>query len=195
MRVVLLAAIIIIIISGCSDAPPLPTDHFYRLTVGDHNNVQLQNISDTIYIAPFKADGIYNERAMLYANSPDGRELQQHHYHFWITSPPDLLRDYLVDYLRNVSSARIIQDNIRRDGIRILGRVQAFEILKTDSGDLARVRIEFTAIRRNDTTPVLVKSYLATEKVNGDTFDEKVNATNTATDHIYQELIQDLNQI
>ncbi len=195
LNYLLLAALTMSLIN-CGGVPPVPTDHFYRLTIHDQNINQLTGITDNIHISPFLAEGVYNERAILFSTDPESRELQQHHYHFWITTPPNLLRDYLVEYLRNTTtSTQVIPDNIKRDGIRIIGKVLGFEIINAETGKSARVKIEFTVMKHDDVTPALVKPYQSLQTISGEDFDETVKAVNMATDHIYQEFVQDLNQL
>ena len=44
-------------------------------------------LSETLHIAPLRAEGPYAERAMLHAPANRQRELQQYHYQLWSTRP------------------------------------------------------------------------------------------------------------
>lgn len=183
-------------LTACGGVPPVPSDHFYRLTSPQQKDIEKQQISDSvIYVGNFIADGLYNERALLFVKGDEGRELQQHHYHFWITSPPHLLHDYLIDYLRKVDAAPMIIDGTNTKGrIKISGKVLGFEYQTIDSTKTANVVLELRLDKYGEERPIIIKEYRANEPVNGDNMVEIVAAFNRAVLAIYKQFLIDIKE-
>ena len=133
-----------LILTACGSAPPVPTDTFYRLTLPEQGVDKQRLTESVIHVGNFIAEGLYNERAMLYTDDQNGMRLLQHHYHFWVTSPPRLLREYMVEFLRASDSApMVITDSSRdEDSYRISGKVLGFEIQTTGELATANVNLE-----------------------------------------------------
>lgn len=177
---------------ACGSAPPVPTDHFYRLVLPRDTEKQ-QLYGGVIYVGNFIADGLYNDRAVLFVNDKEGRELQQHHYHFWITSPPHLLQDYLVDYLRQTgASSMILAGPSTKGGIKISGKIQEFDYQVQGDRKTANVALELRLDSYGAEKPVLVKEYRAEESINGNDMEDIVAAFNRATLAVYDQFIADM---
>lgn len=187
------ACLLMVILSACGQVPPVPTDYFYRLTL-PQGPVEKQNITDkVIYISGFNAEGLYNERALLYINDDDGRELVQHHYHFWVTSPPRLLQDFLVEYLHSTTTtSMIITGPASTDGLKISGKVLQFEYQPSGSSYSVNVAIELRVDEYGKDLPLISKQYKAVEAANGKNIEEIVSAFNKATLNIYNQFLEDL---
>jgi len=190
----LVIILLFIILTGCGSAPPVPTDHFYRFKTPTQNDIGKQRLTDqVIYINSFLAEGLYNERALLYTNDNLSQELQQYHYHFWITSPPDLLRDYLVSFLRAADTSPVIITGAGiTDGLQITGRVTEFE--KLDSGDQSSVNValELRLDKQGNELPLLLKEYRANEQVQGKSLTDVITSFNTAVLRIYSDFVSDM---
>lgn len=185
----------IFLLSACGENPPVPVDHFYRLTLNP-GTVTNQPLTDqTIFVGKFLSDGIYNERALLFSEDADNRELQQYHYYFWSITPPSLLRDYLVDYLRAADSAPVIvSDFSSGDGLKISGKILGFEKIKHSEDARVNVVLEIRLDKLGESVPRLVKTYQALEPVNGVSMDETVAAFNRAVDKVFADFIADAAQ-
>lgn len=185
----------IFLLSACGENPPVPVDHFYRLTLNP-GTVTSQPLTDqTIFVGKFLSDGIYNERALLFSEDADNRELQQYHYYFWSITPPSLLRDYLVDYLRAADSAPVIvSDFSSGDGLKISGKILGFEKIKHSEDARVNVVLEIRLDKLGESVPRLVKTYQALEPVNGVSMDETVAAFNRAVDKVFADFIADAAQ-
>jgi len=184
--------VLILFLSACGENPPLPVDHFYRFTLNS-GIIKSQPLSEqTIFVSKFLAEGIYNERALLFSKDTDNRELQQHHYHFWAITPPSLLRDYLVDYLRAADSAPfVIGEFSKGEGLKITGKILGFEKLQDTENPSVRVVLEIHLDKLGEYNPRLVKMYEVLETVNGNSMDDTVAAFNRAVDRIFADFITD----
>ena len=186
---------VLIGLMACGEAPPVPTDHFYRLTLPQQGMEKQQLPVDVIYVGDFRAEGLYNERALLYTNDSDSRELRQHHYHFWITSPSHLLRDHMIDYLRRSSTAMVIGEPGSDDGIKLTGKILEFVYQSGNNPGTADVSMELRLHRPDNDKPVLLKVYSISEPVNGTNMNEIVAAFNRATLTIYGQFLQDFRDL
>src|SRR5690606_22937930 len=116
-----------VMLAGCGSSPPAPTDSFYRLRLPQDVGKQ-ESSENVIHVGSFIGEGMYNERSILYNTDQHSRKIIQHHYHFWITSPPRMLREHMVAFLRESDSApMVITDSSKGDGLRISGKVLDFE--------------------------------------------------------------------
>lgn len=192
MRYSLFILIILLVVS-CSSPPPVPTDRFYRLSIEENGTNHDMLTEDIIFISSILAEGLYNERALLYTGEGGKNELQQFHYHFWVTSPPKLIQENLIKYLRLTNaSPMLVNEAGSGEKIKISGRLHAFE--KIDSGESARanISIEFTVADRGIDTPLLIREYHTTEGVEEKTVPALVDAYNRAINRIFAEFRTDL---
>lgn len=184
--------IILLALTSCSSAPPVPIDRFYKLSTPQIVN-QTQVTGDIIYVGPFIAEGLYNERALLFTGDSGDTELHQHHYHFWVTSPPRLLQSQLVSYLRAINaSSMVTTEPGAGEKISIFGRVKAFEKVKFDDQTSANVVLEIRVQVLDKPAPVLLKEYSILEKINGDTVPDAVAAFDRAVMKIYSDFLNEL---
>lgn len=184
---------VLVIVTACGSTPPVPTDSFYRLTLPSQG-VEKQRITDRpIHVGNFSGDGLYNERALLYIDDREGRKIVQHHYHYWITSPPRLLREHMVAFLRESDSApMVITDSSRGDGLRITGKVLDFEKQSAVDVTTANVSIELRVDVAGEDLPRFIKEYRLKEPVSGTTMNDTVASFNTAVYKIYSEFVADI---
>jgi ABC-type uncharacterized transport system auxiliary subunit len=184
--------ILLFVLASCSSVPPVPTDRFYRLSTPQNVN-QSPVTEDIIYVGPFIAEGLYNERALLYTGESGETELQQYHYHFWITSPPRLLQGQLVTYLRAVNSASmVITEPGAGEKISIFGRLKSFERINMSDQANASVIVELRVQQQDKATPVLLKEYRVIEELNGNTVPDAVAAFDRAVTKIYSDFQSDM---
>ncbi len=185
---------LLVILTGCGSAPPVPTDHYYRFKTPSQDDIQKQRLTDqVIYINSFLAEGLYNERALLYTNDNLARELKQYHYHFWITSPPDLLRDYLVSFLRTAdTSPVIISGRSVSEGLQITGRLNEFEKLVSGDQSSVKVALELRLDKYGNELPLLLKEYRVIEEVQGKSLTDVITSFNAAVFRIYSDFLTDV---
>ncbi len=183
---------VLVMLAGCGSAPPVPTDSFYRLTLPQ--SLGEQRISDNvIYVGNFIGEGLYNERAILYTDDQHGRKIIQHHYHFWITSPPRMLREHMVEFLRQSGSApMVITDSSKGDGLRISGKVLDFEKQTASDVTTANVALELRVDIVGEDLPRFIKQYRLKEPVNGNSMTDVIESFNSAVFKIYSEFTADI---
>jgi len=184
--------ILLFVLTSCSSAPPVPTDRFYRLNTPQNVNQSVRT-EHIIYVGPFFAEGLYNERALIYTGESGTTELQQYHYHFWTISPTRLLQDQLVSYLRAAnSSSMVITEPGVGEKISIFGRLKSFERINIDEQSSASVAVELRVQLQDKATPILLKEYRVIEKLNGDTVPAAVAAFDRAVMEIYSDFLSDM---
>lgn len=177
---------------ACGQAPQVPTDHYYRLTPLA-GSVDKRRLTDNpIYVEVFLAEGLYNDRAMLYSSDEHASELQQHHYYFWYTAPPRMLRDYLIEVLRNADAAPVIMDVGTEGNLRISGKLMEFERRQTPAGSTVNVALELRLDNPDAELPLLLRQYRTSEPINDKDMTAVVSGFNAAVDRIYREFLEDL---
>ena len=179
---------------GCSQ-PPIPEDHFYRLTLSEPARVERQKLpAGTLLVERFVADGITAGRPIAFADATQANVLQTYHYHFWIEPPTILLQTALADYLRKAGAERVVTPELRVEpDVTITGRIRSFEQMRGNPG-YVRAKIELGAIERDNGRLLMFKSYEATPRTSGDSVPEAARELSVAIDQIYGEFLRDLTQ-
>jgi len=131
--------------SACS-SDPVPTDSYYRLgTAASVSPIAGGPLPGTVEVPPLRAEGIVNDRAILYREG--NVRLAQYSYHFWEKPPAALLQQSLIETLRKAEAFQTVATpelRLNRE-YELIGRVQRFEHIM-GSGAVS-VQIEF-ALRR-----------------------------------------------
>ena len=121
------------LLAGCfGSAPPLPRDHYYRLLV--EAPAQTQNgapLPGVLTVQLLQADGLLRERPLLYSESGKSHEVQQHDYHYWNDTPPRMLQDQMVTFLRQSGIAGVVvtPDMSTRPDYQVSGKARRLERL------------------------------------------------------------------
>ena len=184
--------ILAMFLAACGRAPQVPTDHYYRLTPLAESTGKQRLTEEPISVEDFLAEGLYNDRAMLYSSDENASELQQHHYYFWYTSPPHMLRDYLLQMLRDADVSPMIMDLRTGENPSISGKVLEFERRNTRGGATVNVALELRVDNPGSELPLLLRQYRASENVNDKEMTAVVSGFNIAVDRIYREFFEDL---
>ena len=186
--------VLVLVLSACGENPPVPVDHFYRLDLQHQPAASGLITEGTIYVSGFRAEGIYNERAILFSED-NNRVLKQYHYHFWSSPPPDMLRSYLVDYLRRAGSANlVVNDFSLNEGLRVSGLIQGFEKRISNDQVTVHVAVEMRADRIGNEQPLLLRQYVVDENIGSNLIDEIVAGFNTAVDKAFDSFLSDLKE-
>jgi len=184
-----------LLLTACATPEPVPQDQFYRL-VGPASPARLATptIEGTLKVEPIKTFGIYRERAILYSQSDQPESLRQHHYHHWIDTPTRLIRDQLVDYLREYGVAGTVagsQIGLSGD-LRLHLELKNFErVIHPDGGVSVKVRLD-AVITDKSNRPLKIASYLSETPAGNNTVAASVAAINQALSEIYRQLADDL---
>ena len=132
-----------LILPACQTVPPVPELRYYRLYAPVATSPLPQRSGGDVCVLPLRAEGLYNERAILF--SSDGqRLLQQYHYQYWLYPPTQLVQDYLVEQWRQEESGRNVRAAERGGGCawQVSGRILRFE--RVLAGNKAVVQLELS---------------------------------------------------
>ena len=183
----------LLILTGCVNQPPLPTDHYYRLPPIQGANSDKETVN-SISVVAFQADGLYRERAILY--SENEVELKQYHYHHWVDSPNRLLQEYLTDTLRLRKISKLVLTTFEGNSEFIIkGKIKAFEQKIIDNQNIAMVSIELRVDGNDQSFPILYKQYTETVNSEESSMASVINAFGIAINNIYESFYNDLKQV
>lgn len=193
----LLVLSLLALLSGCGlGGANVPETHFYRLPAISLP-VQPQQFSQLV-IRPVQANGLYHERAMLYAEQSQPLQLQRYHYHLWAEKPAELVGRALYQGLHSSGiAAQISQGLLQPDqAVYIDTRIEQFERLILDNGVKVQVALQFT-LRGPDNGPAngtydLVKTYSAEVSLPGLGMHDSAAAFGEALQQIMQQLLADM---
>jgi len=118
----------IALLAGCGHAR-VQQDHYYRLHLTEPARVEQPVLSGTLAVKRFAADGMLQDRSIVYSRPGKPLEVESYHYHHWTDIPPVMLQQLLVDYLRAANAATFVtvaDADIRPDYI-LTGRVRRIE--------------------------------------------------------------------
>jgi len=158
MRLLILILFLLMTLQACSfSGSPPPEEHFYRLP--DLQVEKTQQLFDTIYLKTVIAEGIYNERAILYVKDDSPLELRRYHYHHWLSSPAKLIQQQFKTYLEVTGIGRQIVDRrMQTQSIEIGLQIRNFERL-TGAGNRVRVALDVDVYLADQLIPAVSKTY------------------------------------
>lgn len=180
------------LLAACFGAPPpVPRDHYYRLLVPApaqaSNGMSLGGVT---VVEPLQADGLLRERPLLYSESGAAHELLQHSYHYWNDTPPRMLQEEMVGYLRRSGAAELVvtpEMRVRPD-YQISGKAKRFERLVGGQPRVV-VEIELALLRLSDDALLVVDSFTAEEAADDDSIEATVLALNRATGRVFDDFL------
>ncbi len=170
-------------------APPVPDEAYFRMPAVDIAGAASAEADAAllpIVVDPLRANGVYNDQAILYAMEPEG-SIKAYHYQMWDESPGVMLQRRLIESLRVRRAATLITDRLPMAvaALRIGGTIERFERVKTASGWTVRVRIEIRVERDNTAAPLLLNQYGADVPAENDSIQASVRAFAQAIDQSY----------
>ena len=189
---------LLLLLTACASAP-VPDMAFYRMPgvpdpVTDPSREPRFPIPITV--AAFRADGVYNDQAILYSLKPES-SIKAYHYQLWDEPPSLLLQRRLIDRLRADHTSKLITDRLPPglDALRVSGRVQRFERVRIDGEWIARVRLEIRVERSMQEAPLLLEEYGADVPAESASIQATIRAFAEALDQSFAALHGDLAQI
>ncbi len=193
MKRILPSLLIAPVLAGCfGSAPPVPREHYYRLLVPTpvQSSAEIP-LPGVVTVELLQADGLLRERALLYSESGQSYELQQHNYHFWNDAPPRMLQDQMVAYLRRSGVAGLVvtPDTRVRSDYRVTGKARRLERLLGGGPPRVFVEIELALLRVSDETLLVVESYTAEEPAADDSVEAAIVALNRATARVFDRFL------
>ncbi len=179
------------VLAACS-SPPVPVDTFYNLTSGRGSaSPSTSTLSGTIEVPPFRAEGVVNERAIIYRSSDT--EQRQYSYHYWAEPPAVMVQRSFIDALRTARLFdQVAAPEVRADrDFELIGTIRRLE--HVTGGGSVKVVVEFDIglrrVRGSDT--VFIKTY-QTERSTGRGVAGAISAMSAAVDEIIAEVLRDI---
>ncbi len=180
-------------LSACSSGV-VPRDTFYRLgTPATPQALAGGPIKGTVEVPPFRAQGIVNERAMLYRES--AFELAQYNYHTWIEPASMMVSRVFIESLRAAQAFTAVASPEMRQNrdYELSGDIREWEhVLPQAGGPAAAIAIDIALRRIAGSREMLLKSYRVHEPVAGDGIDAVVQSFTTGLDKIVAQVLGDL---
>ena len=187
-------ALLVLVAAGCTgNFAELPEDRFYRLPQPAPQRAAAQ-VAGTIAVALPSSDGLHAERALLYSRHDRPLETLRHHYYFWTESPPRLVQEHLIQYLR---SAGVAEHVVRAEaapgsGLRLEARLLRFERLVGGDPPQVLVELELGWHGRSADMPPARRTYRALEAAADDSIYASVQAYGNALADIYARFLRDM---
>ncbi|MEZ5460944.1 ABC-type transport auxiliary lipoprotein family protein [Dokdonella sp.] len=182
-------------LAGCGNVPGVPDHTYFRMPPVAKLPVSPKPVFVTpLVVGLFNADGLYADRALVYAINPEATELRQYHYQLWTDPPTRLLQRRLKVELREAEIAPLVTDELAASqaAIRISGQILRFERVPTvNGGYLASVVIKLRA-DRPDGTPQTDEIYRADVEAVDNRLISTTEALFAAADQIFAEFYEDL---
>lgn len=182
-RITLLLMALAAFLAGCGSVPPAPTDWFYRLqpVVVAPGKAP----PGAIAVQPFRADSLYAERPIVYADESSLRQLRQYHYHLWLYPPAQMVQGHLL-----ASLGSWLDLNGGSDAPYSLdGRVLGFERVLSGKRSKASVSVELRLSAKG--APVLGRIYQAESLAADDSMAAFAVAMEQALAGVYTEFLAD----
>jgi ABC-type uncharacterized transport system auxiliary subunit len=174
------------LLAGCV-APQVPKEQYFRLIATPAETPVAKPLNGIVELPPFDADGVLAERPLLFA-ADGGRKLEQRNYAYWTNSPPQMLRDQLITYLRSAHAAKhVVPSELRVDAKYVLkGTLRRLEQTADPSG--AVIEVEASLLDGDSNRLIASKVFRAEESVDGDGIDDAVQALNTGMNQIFHDI-------
>lgn len=183
------------LLAACAAGQEPPPDHYYRVDMPAAGERLTQPLFPGIVeVAPLIADGLVNDRAVVYLYADEPNEVHQYTYRFWNTPPAALVQDQLIRFLRRVQVAeRVVSTDLRLPAdISVEGRVRHFEQVFGGTEVRVVIDLELAVIRAKDQGLVLLKEYHAERPAKDDTLPAAAAAASGALADIFNTLLADL---
>ena len=188
----------IFVLAACASAPPVPQDNYYRLNPkpasdqqGGKHGAMLKDA--TVEVSRFVADGSVSNRPILYSNDDSPNSVSEFNYNFWIESPPTLIKDALVSYIRAAGVAsRVVTPEMRvSSDYSVLGRIKRMEI---NVGEKYKGVVAFEiGLRHNSNDElVILNEYESIIEAENNTVGSAIAAVEKATEEVFSRFISDI---
>ncbi|MGB0712626.1 MAG: ABC-type transport auxiliary lipoprotein family protein [Gammaproteobacteria bacterium] len=176
-----------------SCAGPAPRDQFYRLPVPSVNPVE-RRLDGGINIALLRTDPVHEDRAMVFSEDPRGLRLEQYRYKHWIANTPDLVRTFMVRYLRRADVASWVApaDQGRNAAFELVGRLEQFERHSVQGEHTVVVRVELELLDREREPVGLHRDYVRTLTLDANTPLDMAHGLGEALGGVMAEFLDDL---
>lgn len=174
-------------LAACA-TPEVPKEQYFRLMAAPGDVHASKSLEGGIEVPPFDADGVMQERPLLFT-ADGGRQLEQRNYAYWTNTPPQMLRDQLITYLRAAQlSPQITPSELRVDAkYAIHGTVRRLEQTANPNG--GTIEIELALLERDKDDIIVSKVFHVDEKTNSDKIEDAVDALNDGMNKIFHDFV------
>lgn len=181
------------LLAACQSTPP-PGDHYYRLLAAPVPSAATPSVAGIVAVAPFRAEGLYGERAILFSTERQPRRLEQYHYHLWISSPAQLLQEHARESLAatNLAAGVVTLDQGTRGDHVVSGKILAFERMTGNGNGKAVAELELQFAPDRHAHPLVRKIYRAEEPAADGSMEAFAAAMERALGHIYRDFLADI---
>jgi ABC-type uncharacterized transport system auxiliary subunit len=189
----LLAALVAL--GGCGNVPGVPDHTYFRMSGAKAlPRSEKQVFVNPIVVGLFDANGLYADRALVYALDAQADELRQYHYQLWTDPPTRLLQRRLQIELRDAAIAPLVIDSLAASQAahRISGEILRFERVPTVEGGYIGSVVLKIRVDRPDGTPQVDEIYHADVAASDARLMSSANALFEAVDEIFAEFHADL---
>ncbi len=181
----------VLLATACS-SPPVPTDTFYNLTSGRAASATAPTSLDgTVEVPRFRADGVINERAIVYRSS--ATEQRQYNYHYWSEPPAVMVQRSFIDALRSSRTFdQVASPEVRADrDYELIGTLRRFEhdISRGQSKVMVEIEIALRRVRGGET--LLLKTY-ESERSASRGVASAAEAMSAAVNQVIAEVVSDI---
>lgn len=183
----------VLLLAGCfGSAPPVPKEQYFRLVAAKPAEQGSAELKGGVEIIPFTGEGVMSERPLLFSGD-GGRKLEQRNYAYWTDAPPQMLRDQLVTYLKQVGVAdSVAPSELRLDSAYVIrGTIRRLEQMVGSSSG-AVISLELAVLENGNDRLVLSKVYTSEKPTSGDSIDGAVAALNDGLDEVFAAFAGDL---
>lgn len=173
------------VLTACGGVTPAPVDRYYRLQPTPIAS-SAKALPGPIALKALRADSLYAERAIVFSEEANPRQLRQYYYHLWLYEPARMIQDHLIASLGGVLDL-VAGDRAKW---RLEGRILRFERVLGGKNCKAVATLELSLSAQGKT--MLAKTYHADQAAANDSFPAFVVAMERALASIYAEFLRDL---
>lgn len=196
MRWLVRALALPLLLHGCSIGPTqMPAeDHFYRLPPPRPEARPSFSLDGAVGIERLRSDGLHSERALLYVDAARPLEIRRHRYHFWVDSPPRMIRNHLLAYFNRLHPPvpAVLYQGPSSSAYLLTGELRDFERIRIGAQTDVRVVVRLSLQRLADGQRMLDRPYGVTRRVDGSEIHASVVAFGAALDEALDRFIHDL---
>lgn len=190
----LLLALALVVVVACA-LPPAPVDHHYQIDASASPvQFETQILGGTLRIKRPRASAFIDSTRIVYRRSDEPAEVVRSAYQHWVDAPTLMLRDELIRVMRDSGAAeQVITSDLRiHADYTLAGRLLAFELVRSDSGNEARVELELSLIRSQGQALLLHAVYAESEGAESDEPSAQVEALSRALGRVLTRFLHDL---
>lgn len=178
---------------ACGASPSPPPDSFHRLSLAPPAARARPLLAGVVEVERLDAVDALRGRAQAWVRADRPELLRHASYDFWVDPPPVLLRDALIDYLRDGGIAeRVVRTEDRDEPVWIVsGRILRFERVR-GGADGATVDLELSLRRRAERAPIVRGRYEASEPASSDSAAASADAMGRALDAAFSAFVAEI---